>query len=370
MDVSALGNHEFDYGQEVLQERMLDSDFPFLCANIESSSSGFTIPQGKLILEKDGFEIAFISVVETGSADNKPLSHPKKLQGLEFSEGVNAMAKYRNDAEVMAADLVVAVTHYGRTGDKMILEQHDFVDLVVGGHNHSVYSEQVNDRYMVQSGSNLKILTKLSLTVEDGEVTDYTHELIYLDQVTETDDAMEELIAEYNNQPEFFVEIGTSLQDHNTAETACFYTDALRTITGADVVFQNYGGIRAGLDYGSITPFDIYTIDPFQNGLDSFTMTVGELEDFLNSSYAPSLAYSGIRMESRNGRKELIAANGSNMPDNTEITVALNDYISNVYAQDFQQPTTTYEKTTAEYLIDYLLQHQSVIDNDGCNRGI
>ncbi|WP_324720306.1 bifunctional metallophosphatase/5'-nucleotidase [Salinimicrobium sp. HB62] len=370
VDVSALGNHEFDYGQEVLQERMQDSEFPFLCANLESSSSGFTIPQGKLMLEKDGFEIAFISVVETGSADNKPLSHPKKLQGLEFSEGVNAMSKYRNDSGVMTADLVVAVTHYGREGDRMILEQHDFVDLVVGGHNHRVYSEKVNGRYMVQSGSNLEILTKLNLTVEDGEITEYSHELIYLDQVTETDDVMEDLIAEYNNQPEFFVEIGTSLQNHNTAETACFYTDAIRTLTGADVVFQNYGGVRAQLDYGSITPFDIYTIDPFQNGLDSFTMTVEELEDFLNSSYAPSLAYSGIRIENRNGRKELIAANGSNMSDNTEISVALNDYISNVYSQDFQQPTTTYEKTTAEYLIDYLQQHQSIIDYDGCNRGI
>jgi 5'-nucleotidase len=223
---------------------------------------------------------------------------------------------------------------------------------------------------MVQSGSDLKLLTKLNLTVEDGEVVKYTHELIYLDQVTETDDSIEELIAQYNNQPEFFVEIGTSLQDHNTAETACFYTDALRTVTGADVVFQNYGGIRASLNYGSITPFDIYTIDPFQNGLDLFVMTVGELEDFLNSPYAPSLAYSGIMMENRNGRKELIAANGSNMSDNTEITVALNDYLTNVYAEDFQQPTSTYEKTTAEYLIDYLQQYQSVIDNDGCNRGI
>ena len=370
MDISALGNHEFDYGQQVLQERMLDAAFPFLCGNIESSSSGFTIPRGKFILEKDGFEIAFVSVVETGSADNKPLSHPKKLQGLEFSEGVNAMAKYRNDAEVMAADLVVAVTHYGKAGDKMILEQHDFVDLVVGGHNHLMYSEQVKGRYMVQSGSDLKLLTKLNLTVEDGEVTDYEYEVIFLDQVTDTDDTMEALIAEYNNQPQFFEEIGTSLRNHNTPETACFYTDALRAMTGADVVFQNYGGIRAGLDHGSITPFDIYTIDPFQNGLDSFTMTVGDLETFLNSSYAPSLAYSGIKMEYRNGRKELINSNGTYMSDNAEITVALSDYLSNVYAQDFQQPTTTYEKTTAEYLIDYLKQYQSVIDNTGCNRGI
>jgi 5'-nucleotidase len=297
MDVTALGNHEFDYGQEVLQERMLEAGFPFLCANIESSDSGFTLPQGKVIIEKDGFEIAFISVVETSSANNKPLSHPKKLKGLEFTEGVEAMQKYRNDSEVMAADLVVALTHYGKDGDRMILQQHDFVDLVVGGHNHSVYNEQVKGRYMVQSGSDLELLTKLSLSVENGELIFYEYELIELNKLTETDAAIEALIAEYNNRPEFFEELGTSLQDHNRAETACFYTDALRAITGADVVFQNYGGVRASLDFGSITPFDLYTIDPFQNGLDSFKMTVVQLEAFLNAPYAPSLAYSGIAME-------------------------------------------------------------------------
>ncbi len=88
------------------------------------------------------------------------------------------------------------------------------------------------------------------------------------------------LIAEYNNKPEFFEEIGTSMKYHNSAETGCFYTEALLTVTGADIVFQNYGGIRAGLDYGAITPFDIYTIDPFQNGLDSFTMTVASWKLF------------------------------------------------------------------------------------------
>ena len=370
MDVSALGNHEFDYGQEVLQKRMLDAQFPFLCANIESSGSGFTLPQGKVIIKKDGFEIAFISVVETGSADNKPLSHPKKLQGLEFSEGVTAMQKYRDDAEVMTADLVVALTHYGKDGDKMILEQHDFVDLVIGGHNHAVYSERIAGRYMVQSGADLKLLTKLKLSVEDGEVTGYDYEIISLDNVTETDDSMEELITEYNNRPEFFEEIGTSLQDHNRSETACFYTDALRSITGADVVFQNFGGVRAELNFGSITPFDIYTIDPFQNGLDTFSMTVGELENFLNSQYAPSLAYSGIKMEYRNGSVELIGDNGDPLPNSTEISIALNDYLTNVYREDFPQSTGTFEKTTAEYIIDYLKGYQSQIDYSGCNRGI
>ncbi|WP_029036275.1 bifunctional metallophosphatase/5'-nucleotidase [Salinimicrobium xinjiangense] len=370
MDVSALGNHEFDYGQQILQDRILQASFPFLCANLVRSTSGFVIPQGKVVIEKDGFKVAFLSVVETGSYDNKPLSHPKKLEGLEFSEGVDAIGIFEDDADVKEAHLVVALTHYGKQGDQAILQQHDFVDLVIGGHNHAVYSEEVAGRVMVQSGADLKYLTKLSLTVEKGEITSYTRQLIDLDAAPQRDAEVQKLIAAYNNQPEFFVEIGTSLQDHSRAETACFYTTALQTITGADIVFQNYGGIRATLDYGKITPFDIYTIDPFQNGLDTFSMTVGEVEDFLNVSYAPSLAYSGIKMERRNGRVELITANGNLLSNSTTVTVALSDYLSHVYSQDFTQPVTTFEKTTAEYLIDYLMQHQSVIDLDGCNRGI
>lgn len=370
MDVSALGNHEFDYGQEILKERMIQADFPFLCANLVESTSGFTLPQGKVIIEKDGFEIAFLSVVETGSSDNKPLSHPKKLAGLEFTEGVTAMKKFETDEEVQAADLVVALTHYGKSGDRMILEQHNFVDLVIGGHNHSIYNEEVSGRYMVQSGADLKYLTKLSLTVEDGKVTDYVYKLIDLNTVTERDPELTQLIEEYNNQPEFFVEIGTSLQDHDAAETACFYTTALQTITGADLVFQNYGGIRARLDYGTITPFDIYTIDPFQNGLESYSMDVAKVEEFINASYVSSLAYSGLRMETINGRLELLNAEGEQLADNTLIKVALSDYLTSVYSGDFTNPEKIFEKTTAEYLIDYLLQHQSVIDLEGCNRGI
>lgn len=370
MDVSALGNHEFDYGQEILENRMLQASFPFLCANLTKSTSGFTIPEGKVLIEKDGFEIAFLSVVETGSADNKPLSHPKKLTGLEFTEGVTAMEKFEADEEVQSADLVVALTHYGRNGDKMILEQHRFVDLVIGGHNHAVYSEEVAGRFMVQSGADLRYLTKLTLTVEEGEVTNYEHELIDLNLVSERNPELTKLIEEYNNQPEFFVEIGTSLQDHNSAETACFYTTALQTITGADLVFQNYGGIRAGLDYGTITPFDIYTIDPFQNGLESYSMEVAQVEDFINAPYVSSLAYSGLRIEQINGRLELIDAEGEQLADEAMIKVALSDYLTSIYSGDFKTPEKTFEKTTADYLIDYLLQHQSVIDLEGCNRGI
>ena len=370
LDVSALGNHEFDYGQEILNMRMEQAGFPFLCANVSKGSGELDTPDGMVTIEKDGFEIAFIGVVETGSPDNTPLSHPKKIQGLNFSEGVAAVSNYENITAVKNADLVVALTHYGSAGDRMILEQEDFVDLVIGGHNHTIYSHKVAGRYMVQSGSNLNYLTKLSLEVMGGEILDYKYELIDLNSVSQQDEDLLVEINEYNNKPEFFEEIGTSLQNHNSSETGCFYTDALRAITGADIVFQNYGGIRAGLDYGPITPFDIYTIDPFGNGLDTFAMTVAELRAFLLSPNAPSMAWSGVQIQRSGGSIDFYDGSGSKLADGRILVVGLNDYISSVYPNVFANPEKTYEKTTAEYLIDYLKAYQSVIDYDGCNRGI
>ncbi len=95
--------------------------------------------------------------------------------------------------KLWAADLVVALTHYGKEGDRMILEQHDFVDLVVGGHNHRVYNEKVAGRYMVQSGANLEVLTKLSLTVKMGKSLNTNHEIIELNEVVATDETLEQV---------------------------------------------------------------------------------------------------------------------------------------------------------------------------------
>ena len=370
IDVSALGNHEFDYGQEILNTRMEQANFPFLCANVNNGNGELNVPQGQVNIEKDGFEIAFIGVVETSSPGNIPSTHPKRIKGLEFFEGVDAVAKYKDSEAVKNADLVVALTHYGSEGDEMILENHEFVDLVIGGHNHDIYNREVAGRHMVQSGSNLKFMTKLSLEVLNGEVIDYEYELIKLEDRTEEDAELVKLITEYNNQPEFFVEIGTSLQNHNTSETGCFYTNALRAITGADLVFQNFGGIRAGLDYGAITPFDIYTIDPFGNGLDTFAMSVSELKNFLNSPEAPSLAYSGVKVTRSNGSVHFYDGEGKELADDVVLVVGLNDYISHVHPDSFGTPLKTYGKTTAEYLIDYLQQYQSVIDYEGCNNSI
>jgi 5'-nucleotidase/UDP-sugar diphosphatase len=98
-------------------------------------------------------------------------------------------------------------------------------------------------------------------------------------------------IADYFDNPNFSKNISSSISQLTTRSTGCFYTDALQKIFGSDIVIQNFGGIRGVISEGTITPFSIYSIDPFSNGFNIFSMTVTQLKNFLNG-YSSSFSYS------------------------------------------------------------------------------
>ena len=374
MDVSVLGNHEFDYGQEVLNSRIAQASFPFICANVENIGGVLKTPDPFTIIEKDGFSIAFIGVVENSSRGDLPLSHPKNMDGLAFQEGANVVAGYRNNNQIVGSDLVVALTHYGKDADRRLIDQsfsgsESFVDLVVGGHSHQLYNEVYRDVPMIQSGAHMQYLTKLVLQVAAGKIVSKAYTLIDLSEDHPEDPVVASTIATYNNRPEFYTTIATASHDHNRAETACFYTTALLEETGADLSIQNYGGVRGDLAGGNIRPYDIYTIDPFGNGLETYSMKVSALKTFFQSQY--SMAFAGMDIR-REGNDILIreTAGGDVLADTTQLTIAVNDYISNTNPDTFQQLLKRYDFTTADYLIEFLNKQQVAIENEGCDRSL
>lgn len=370
LDISVIGNHEFDYGQDVLNARIEQADFPFICDNVYGASGALNNINGYELITKDNFSIAFVGVVETGSPGLHPLTHPKKIEGLSFSEGLESFPKYKNLKTEQNADLFVALTHYGHNKDKQILENYPFVDLVIGGHTDREYGYFHENGYMIMSGSYLNKVSKTTLTVTNKVITDFKFELIDLsDTLLPMDTAMKIKVDNYNNQPEFYQVIGNAETHHDKSEVGCLYTDALRNVTGADFVIQNMGGIRADLDQGDITPYDIYAIDPFGNGLDTFQMTVTQLRNFLNE-YPSSFSYSTLlEIYKDQNQNYQFKDNGELLGDNDIVDFCLNDYISNVYSEYFPASYYTYELTTADYIIEYIRDnHIGNINYQDCFR--
>tara|TARA_B100000809_G_C15090564_1_gene513051 strand:+ start:90 stop:1739 length:1650 start_codon:yes stop_codon:yes gene_type:complete len=373
LDVSVIGNHEFDYGQEILNDRITQANFPFILDNFSGGTGALATINGSATITKEGFSIAFVGVVETGSPGGYPLTHPKKIEGLSFTEGLDSFQAYKDFKTSNGVDLIVALTHYGSYKDDEILDNYDFVDLVIGGHNNQEYGVAYANGYKVMSGVNLNKISKTTLTVTNKEITNFEFELIDLnDNTLDVDNTLSEKIADYFNNPDFYTNIGSSLSTLNTTSTGCFYTDALQTISGSDMVIQNSGGIRDVVYEGTVTPFTIYSIDPFGNGFDTFTMTAAQLRNILNE-YNSSFSYSLDASFSvqKDGNEEFIFfKNGVLLQDNDQVTMSLNDYITNVFPDLFPaSPSYTFPLTTADYLIEYLTDYVSdPLDYTGCNQ--
>jgi 5'-nucleotidase/UDP-sugar diphosphatase len=371
LDVSVIGNHEFDYGQEILNDRITQANFPFILDNFTGGTGELANIEGSIIITKDNFSIAFIGVVETGSPGGYPLTHPKKIQGLSFTEGLDSFEAYKDLKTSDDVDLIVALTHYGSYKDDEILNKYEYIDLVIGGHNNREYGIAYANGYKVMSGVNLDKISKTTLTVTNKQITNFEFELIDLrDENLAIDSNLEEDIAGYFDNPEFYTNIGSSLSELTRTSTGCFYTDALQKISGSDMVIQNFGGIRDVIYEGIITPFSIYSIDPFGNSFDTFSMTIAELRNFLNeysSSFTYSLDASFIVQKNSNDAFTFLK-NGNLLTDSDIITLSLNDYISNVLPDLFPaSPAYTFPLTTADYLIQYLTDYVSEpIDYLGC----
>ena len=373
LDVSVIGNHEFDYGQAILNDRLEQANFPFICDNVSGGTGKLADIKGSTIITKDNFSIAFVGVVETGSPGGYPLTHPKKIQGLSFTEGLDSFENYKDLKVNDDVDLIVALTHYGGYKDEKILENYDFVDLVIGGHTNQEYGVAHANGYKVMSGGNLEKISKTTLTVANKQITNFEFELINLSNSDlASDNALAEDIDEYFNNPSFYTNIGSSLSTLTWNSTGCFYTDALQVISDSDMVIQNSGGIRDIIYEGIITPFSIYSIDPFGNGFDTYTMSVSELRNFLNefpSSFSYSLDTSFKVLKNVNN-EFIFFKDDILLQDNSQVTLSLNDYISSVFPNLLPtNPSYSFPLTTADYIIEYLTNHtDQPIDYLDCNR--
>lgn len=300
LDVNVIGNHEFDYGQQELAERIDQASFDFICSNVDPGSGSLTEVPDYTLIESGGVKVAFVGVVETGSRGGLPLTHPKKIEGLGFEDGNAGFNRFASLKETSGADLLVALTHQGEQEDRELLSQHGFIDLVIGGHTNQLYGYSLNNKFMVMSGKHLETMGKTTLKLFDDGRISYEFEVIDLMAAGPEDPEMLTLIEQYNNRPEFYE-----------------------------------------------------TIDPFGNGFEAYELSAAALEDLLEQIDV-SFSYSSDFTLERSGDQIELLQNGVPLSNDRLVTLALNDYLTNEFAELFGEPTLTYELTTADYLIQYL----------------
>lgn len=194
-DAFAFGNHEFNYGMNVLNklvDQANEKNIASLCANLYKDGERVYNPY--IIKEVNGINVAIIGVV----SPHITKWDADKLVGYEPTNPAEEVAKVIEEIKSNdSADLFIVSSHMGiesEYGDgdsaRAIAEKNPEVTAIVAGHSHAtVVEEVINGVLITQPKNNGESVAKIDLSVEktDTEVKvvskKATHEKMNKDSV-------------------------------------------------------------------------------------------------------------------------------------------------------------------------------------------
>ncbi len=290
-DAQIVGNHEFDWGYDVLKNALSSTNFPTLGINViddkTNQRSDFLLD--KMILNRNGHKIGLVGSV--GDCYNS-IAEAKRC-GYHFitKEDMTTLVKNASNAlKQSGAEFIIYMEH-GNTYDEnyydITLSKDHYVDLVLNGHSHSRYCELDSEGvYHIQAGQYTSDYGHINLKYdEDEHKFTITPELVSAPYQYNTDDfSMKNLVKYYNDVvldglPDEVLasnasylsrqaggELLPSLYDHYLRDAS---NDLLEehNILDTTLLALNYPILRNYISSGKVTFDDVYTALPFDNEL-------------------------------------------------------------------------------------------------------
>lgn len=186
-DAAVIGNHEFNYGQDILSATVGESDFPWLSANILNKSRDPYFGKPYIIKEiQPGLRIGILGLT-TPYIPN--WEKPEHIEGMVFEDAVTTAKKWVNMLREEEKVQFVVVSYHGgferdiETGEPtevltgenqgyQLCQEVEGIDVLLTGHQHrEIENQLINGVLVVQPGNNGRALGKVLLEVEqqDGE---------------------------------------------------------------------------------------------------------------------------------------------------------------------------------------------------------
>lgn len=338
-DISTLGNHEFDSGEEMLRNCINAAHFPFVCANVHATAEAELNLPPYHFFERNGVRICVLGLLQTG-INGLPDVHPAQVKNLKFS---NPFEIVRNYAFLRKqCDVLILLTHLGFEDDVKLAKMFPEADIIIGGHSHTRVEKEtvVNGVLVTQTENKAKYISRIVLDVDKGKIKSRKYELVPLHNVEEDAD-MAAAVREVKNNPDMLRRLTTVKAPIERRESlGCMMADAVRHAAGTDVAIVNIGNVRMHhFPAGPLCVEDCFRIDPFGNKIAVLKVSGKELIVFLNAvptadrHGAPCV--SGMRYKATKPAaalqpmviSEAYLENGTPITPNGTYTMATNTYL-------------------------------------------
>jgi 5'-nucleotidase len=292
LDYATFGNHEFDFGDEVLRQRMKESRFVWLAANVVNKDTGelFDPAIPYIIRDAGGVKLGIIGLVtEDTPANSKPGPLWEFLPPLETASRLVPQMRQRG------AQIIVAVTHLNMREDKRLARSAD-IDLILGGHEHTLLQSLSGKTPILKWGSDARDLGRIDLMVRipDGKIESMDWAALPVDSTVPEDPEVASPLAEFEKtlsaeldrpigKTSVQLEARQSILRNRETNLGNLLADIFRRKMQADVAMLNSGSVRSNRTYGPgmLTRRDVLSMLPFENHLVKVEISGGVLRQAL-----------------------------------------------------------------------------------------
>lgn len=354
LDYAVLGNHEFDIKTAELLQRMKESKFQWLGANVVDSKTGKIFADTPPYIVKDfgGVKVGIIGFLLPETKETSSME--KDLNVTDFCKTAKTLVAQMREKEKVNA--VIGLTHLFMTQDKELAKCADF-DLILGGHEHTLLQSSSNGTPIFKMTADARELGKFNLNFDakTKKLNSIDWEIIPVnDQIADAPE-FAPVFEKYKDLLQRLAEpIGRTATEldalslsNRTKETNIgnFIADSYRKAVGADIGFVNGGSIRADLTYnpGVLTKRDVLSILPFNNPIVKIEVTGKLLKEILEHGVARSaigedgepgrfpqisgLSFKFDTTKSVGNRTSEIKIGGNAVVENKTYTLATSDFL-------------------------------------------
>ena len=297
LDYATYGNHEFDFGPDVLQERVKESKFSWIAANVIDTRTNEPFGGAKrfVIREFGGVKVGLFGLV---LPETKITSKPGP--NIEFRNPCDTAKEVVSELHGQGVKVVIALTHLSMREDKEVARCSG-VNVIIGGHEHTLLESHAGIAPIFKMTSDARELGQIDLNISpSGELDSIDWKVIPVDNKTKEAPEFAAIYKKYAGLlTELAKPVGTTKvaldarsAENRTRETNVgnFITDAFRKATAADIGFMNGGSVRADgiLGPGRLTQRDLLSILPFKNKLVKIEVTGATLRAALEHGVSRS----------------------------------------------------------------------------------
>lgn len=288
---------EFAYGPEQFRKLTAQLNYPMLAINVYAKETDKLVFAPYTLKEINDLKIGIVGVACNIVDKTMP---PHFSEGIYFTQGNEELPGYiQKLKQEEKVDLIILISHLGFPQNMKLLSEVEGVDVCLSSHTHYRTSKAIKQgqTIVIESGCHGSFLGRLDLTLENGKVSDYKHELVEVSDELPVDGRMQELVqqavAPYQKELNQKVgETATVLDRNNILEATMdnFLLQSMLQATGAELAFSNGWRYGAPIVPGPVTLNDLYNIIPMNPPVQTVELKGQELQEMLEENLEKTFA--------------------------------------------------------------------------------